>query len=306
MKTIAVLLLAPFLVTACSRTKDRTPIIAVIDGRQVHKSDFDGFLSARLGELTGIETTDLLRSQMLDEFIERQLVLEQAAQAGVSVTQAEIDQATQDNPSGGPARDSAPSRKELVNDLIISKYYKQIVLRDVRPTQEEVQKYLDENHSRLSERAGFVVREIRVEERDRAESLRREAMDGTHDFADLARTNSQAPSADDGGLSRYDEGQLPEVLERAIRPLKPGEVSPVIQSSFGFHLFKLERKIQAHAPEDRRAQIESKRSQLIEELIARKNQEAVDDTVSRLVNGATLQVIDSALGFTYSGRLRHN
>lgn len=306
MKTIALLLLAPFLVAACSRTKDRTPIIALIDGRQVHKSEFDGFLAARLGEFTGIETTDPLRSQMLDEFIERRLVIDQAIQAGISVTESEIDQATQENQRASSAKDSSPSRRELINDLIISKYYKQVILRDVRPSQEEVQKYIDENQVRLAERAGFVVREIRVETRDRAESLRREAMDGRHDFGDLARANSQAPSSDEGGLCRYDEGQLPDVLERAIRPLKPGEVSPVIQSSFGFHLFKIERKIQPHAPDDKRAQVESKRSQLIEELIARKNQEAVDETVSRLVNSANLRVIDSSLGFTYSGRLGHN
>ena len=255
MKEILLLLCSALLISgaACARSRDHTPVIAVINGREMHKSEFERFLAARLGELTGMETPDSLRSQMLDEFVERRLVLDQAVQAGVSVSESEIEQATLDNPQTKASPDSAGSRQELANDLTISKYYRQVVLRDVRPSPDEVQKYIDENRARMADHPGFVVREIRVDTREKAESLRREVVDGRRDFGEVAGASSQAPSSEEGGLSRYDEGKLPEVLERAIRPLRPGDVSPVIQSSFGFHVFKLERRIKPRSPEDRRA-----------------------------------------------------
>ncbi|MGH9827767.1 MAG: peptidylprolyl isomerase, partial [Blastocatellia bacterium] len=126
------------------------------------------------------------------------------------------------------------------------------------------------------------------------------------DFASLARQYSEAPNAEQGGLNYYEEGQLPDVLERAIKVLQPGEISPVIQSNYGFHIFKLERRTQPHTSDDRRAQLDAGRSQLIEEAIERKNQEAVDAAVASLVSSSAIVIKDSALGFTYSGALRHN
>jgi peptidyl-prolyl cis-trans isomerase C/foldase protein PrsA len=136
--------------------------------------------------------------------------------------------------------------------------------------------------------------------------LRREVSEGKRDFAALARLHSDAPSAEAGGLSRYDEGQLPDVLEKAIQPLRPGDVSQVVESGYGFHLFKLEQRIQPHAPDERRAQLDDRRAQLTEELIAQKNQQAVDLALERLLAQASVQIHDATLGFTYTGQLRHN
>jgi parvulin-like peptidyl-prolyl isomerase len=96
------------------------------------------------------------------------------------------------------------------------------------------------------------------------------------------------------------------VLEKPVRQLKPGDVSPVIESNYGFHIFKMEQRIQPHGIEERRSQLDDRRAQLREELIARKNQQAVDIAVERLTSGSQIKINDAALGFTYAGRLRHN
>jgi len=61
-----------------------------------------------------------------------------------------------------------------------------------------------------------------------------------------------------------------------------------------------------HAPEERRSQLDDRRAQLSDELVARKNQQAVDNTIERLTSEATIKINDSALGFTYNGAFRHN
>jgi parvulin-like peptidyl-prolyl isomerase len=88
--------------------------------------------------------------------------------------------------------------------------------------------------------------------------------------------------------------------------LRPGDVSPVIESNYGFHIFQLEQHIQPHALEERRSQLDERRAQLTEELIARRNQEAIDKEIERLITQSRIKIADSALGFPYSGQLGHN
>ena len=299
-------LLFVMMVAGCRAGSHRAPVIATLDGQEVYRNEFERFIAFKVGEVASSETADSLRSQMLDEYIRRRLVLYEAARAGLSVTGAEIEQAAQESPQIKAAAADADTREELMRDLLVQKYYRQVLLRDVRVSDEEVQKYIEQNQSRLTDKPGFFVREIRVQSKADAEALRLEVTEGRRDFASVARLRSDAPNAETGGLARYEDGQLPDVLERAIQPLRPGDVSPVIESGYGFHIFKLERRVQPHAIEERRSQLDDRRAQLAEELIARRNQQAVDAALDRLVSEAGVQIHDSTLGFTYKGQLRHN
>jgi peptidyl-prolyl cis-trans isomerase C/foldase protein PrsA len=308
MKRTAIILLFCLLVgvAACRKHQDHSPVIATVNGEEVTRAEFEQFVAVKIGDVSASETADMLRSQLLDEYLRRRLVLREAARAGLAIAEVEIEQAAQENPQLRAMAADPVSRAEMRRDMLIEKYYRQVVLRDVRVTGDEAQRYIEQNQSRLTDRPGFLVREIRVQTRDEAEGLRRDVTEGKRDFAAVARLHSDAPNAEAGGLSRYDEGQLPDVLERAIQPLRPGDVSQVVESGYGFHLFKLEQRIQPHAPEERRAQLDDRRSQLTEELIAQKNQQAVDAALAGLLERASIQIRDATLGFTYTGQLRHN
>jgi parvulin-like peptidyl-prolyl isomerase len=300
----ALTLIVLSLLAAC-RGSDASPVIAEVNGRDIRRSGFERFLALKMGEFNASDMPDSLRSEMLDEYIIRQLVLEDAARAGVKLGDNELEQTIQNNPQMKTTASSSETREELANDLIVEKYYRQVVLRDLRISAEEVQSYIAQNEARLAERPGFYVREIRVRSRDEAEALRREAVEGKKDFASLARQHSDAPNSEQGGLARYEEANLPDFLEKAIEPLKPGEISPVIQSAFGYHIFLLERRLQPRQEGERRPPDE-RRAQLREEFISRRNQQAVDEAHHRLVSSSRVEIKDAALGFTYTGRLRHN
>jgi peptidyl-prolyl cis-trans isomerase C len=290
----------------CRARGDHSPVIATLNARDIHRDEFEQFLASKMGDISTADVSDLIRSEMLDEYLKRRLVLDEAERMGLNVTSAEIEQSTQDNPQMKSSAASAATREEMARDLLVEKYYRQIALRDVRVSPEEVQRYIEKNQSRLTERPGFLVREIRVQSREEADRLHREVTEGRRDFASVARLHSDAPNAERNGLTRYDEGQLPDVLEKAVQQLRPGDVSPVIESNYGFHMFKLEQRIQPHAPEERRSQLDDRRAQLTEELIARRNQQAVDKAIEQLTSEAKIQITESALGFPYTGQLRHN
>jgi peptidyl-prolyl cis-trans isomerase C len=300
------LLLIAALPAGCRAHGDHSPVIARLNTHEIRRAEFEQFLGAKIGGIATSEGLESVRSQMLDEFLKRRLVLDEAERLGLNVTSAEIEQGSKDNPQMKPSVATAANREEMARDLLVEKYYRQVAIRDVRVYPEEIQQYIEKNQSRLTDRPGFLVREIRVQSREDAVRLHREVTEGRRDFASVARLHSDAPNAEQSGLTRYDEGQLPDVLEKAVKQLRPGDVSPVIESNYGFHMFKLEQRIQPHAPEERRSQLDDRRAQLTEEFIARRNQQAVDREIERLIYQATIQITDSALGFPYTGQLRHN
>ena len=75
---------------------------------------------------------------------------------------------------------------------------------------------------------------------DFAESLRDRILNG-EDFDQLARTYSDDPSsASRGGqLDWFERGRLVPEVEEVVFGLQPGEISEVIRSSFGYHVFKV-------------------------------------------------------------------
>lgn len=60
------------------------------------------------------------------------------------------------------------------------------------------------------------------------------------DFAQLSASYSDAPNALQGGVFGWRaSGKLPTLFVDALKPLQPGQISPLLKSSNGFHLLKL-------------------------------------------------------------------
>ncbi len=63
------------------------------------------------------------------------------------------------------------------------------------------------------------------------------------DFAELARAESDGPGAPSGGAMGWVErGKLIPEIEKAVFALEPGQISPVVKSSLGHHIFRLEER----------------------------------------------------------------
>jgi peptidyl-prolyl cis-trans isomerase D len=64
---------------------------------------------------------------------------------------------------------------------------------------------------------------------------------GGKNFAELAKKESQDPSAEKGGeIGWLNQGQLPEALDKQIFALAQGEISEPIETPVGFHIVKVE------------------------------------------------------------------
>lgn len=79
---------------------------------------------------------------------------------------------------------------------------------------------------------------ILVKSREEADEIL-QALKNGEDFETLAKTRSVGPNAPKGGnLGTINKGDLLPSLDDAIRSLKVNEISDVVESEIGYHIFK--------------------------------------------------------------------
>ncbi len=85
-----------------------------------------------------------------------------------------------------------------------------------------------------------------------AESLRQRAIAG-ESFEDLAREHSQDPgSASRGGdLGFFGRGRMVQPFEEAAFALEPGQISPVVETPYGYHVILVEDRRQPEMGDER-------------------------------------------------------
>lgn len=283
----------------------KTPVIAEVGGQKQYKASFERFLKSRLSDLyqqQSPQENELLQSSLLDEFLARQVILQEAASKGIQATDDELrkeisDQHHQTNVEGNekasPTLVSTERAAEIGNDMIIWKFYKNEVVKNAGVSPDEVRKFYQENPKKYPQQPSFCVREIKVNEAGEAASLRKTALDKPADFAILAKEHSQSPSK--GDLSCYRQGDLPPVLENAVMPLKLGGISTVVQSNFGYHIFQMVKKSDPLPFEKISKKVE-------EDLLRSRNQSLIDDYIGKAVAKAKIRVYSDKLGFNYSGK----
>ena len=112
------------------------------------------------------------------------------------------------------------------------------------------------------------------EARKKSEGLLERARKG-EDFAKLATENSDDPGSKDKG-GEYDffgHGKMVPEFEKAAFALKPGEISDLVETQFGFHIIKLEERRAAASPDAD----EKVRQQIVEKLKQEKLEARIEE-----------------------------
>jgi len=221
------------------------PVLRVEKSEFVN-ADFRAYLQESGGGASGLPAEAL--SRLYDRFVEEKLLLEAARQRGISLSEDEkkeyvARQAVEAVPGGGPATDG-PGALEGAFDRLLVEKYTFLVVRDARVEDGEVRAYYEEHKKDFLYQGRVQVSQILVDTEEKAVSvLRRLERTGEAEFRAIAREESQGPEAARGGvMGVFQPGDLPADMEKVIFALDEGRTSQVVESSYGFHVFRLDRK----------------------------------------------------------------
>jgi parvulin-like peptidyl-prolyl isomerase len=187
-------------------------------------------------------------SRLFDEFVEQKLFLQAARNQKVTLSLAEKKEYlaklaeeswTEEEKATFLESDSGP----FFDKMRVEKYIDEVV-KDVKVDESEIQRYYDLHKSEFFLPERVKVSQILLPTVDKAiEAWDKAKLVSEEGFRALAMSESIGPEASQGGeMGVFQKGQLPGELGDAIFSLREGEVSPVVESSYGFHIFRLDKK----------------------------------------------------------------
>ncbi len=206
-----------------------------------------------------------LGQQVLEGMIVEQLLDEKVKDNNIVVTDEDVVEhlekaAAQQNLTLSDIKEMMEARGQSFDEakqrikkgMVYQKFFEAQWAGKINVTEDEAKKYYDENAKQLEQiRASHILvtprsadpnsdpNEAKAAAKAKAEDLLKQIKDGA-DFAELAKTYSDCPSSKQGGdLGFFSRGQMVPAFEEAAFALKPGQVSDVVESPFGYHIIKV-------------------------------------------------------------------
>ena len=261
-------LLALLALTACNRNKAAppapAPIAAVADGTSIPVSAVQREIDrlrrgAGAGVVDGLEAPPQVEAKdlprlgraLLDPLVDRALLVARAKTAGMTVNDAEVQRAMDARAETARASGQTLAERlaqdgqtpeglaEETRDRLLAEKWVAQQTRGERPSAAEARAYFETHRSEFDTPEQAHALQILVTTAEEAKSLLDQIRKGAS-FEDLARSHGRSPDARKGGdLGWFARGTMPKPFDEACFSLKPGQVSGVVQSSYGYHLFKL-------------------------------------------------------------------
>jgi peptidyl-prolyl cis-trans isomerase C len=167
--------------------------------------------------------------------------------------------------------------------------------------EETLRRYYDNNRRRFVTSALYAASHIlfaarRDDEatfamaRDKAAALREQLVRQPHRFAEFAQGLSDCPSAKVGGaLGQISPGETTPEFEAALDTLAPEELSDPVETRYGVHLIRLDRKIDGE-----QLPFEAVRERIADYLAERVERRASAQYISQLIGRAQIDGFDLA------------
>jgi peptidyl-prolyl cis-trans isomerase C len=252
-------------------------VIATYAGKKFTTDDFKREVDRLPPRSRAQLTTNDRKRQFVDNFILNELLSAQGVAKGYD-KDPEI------------VRQIDDLRQRLVVQRVMRDYQEAPVLSD-----EEIKAYYDQNQ-RLFSGAQIHAAHILVKDETVATQLRAQLDTAPEKFEELAKTNSvdTATAARGGDLGFFGQGRMVAEFERAAFALeKPGDLSPVIHTPFGYHIIKLlERKDGPAKPFD------EVKDRIRVAMVNQRRQEQVNQRFDKLKADAKIDVHEDVLDKT--------
>jgi parvulin-like peptidyl-prolyl isomerase len=260
MRIVPVLILFSFACTTSKGEDERrvvatvndTPIYADALDREVRRGAFD---DDEGGEPT-IASRQAQRKVLLTNLIDRRLLFTEAERQHVVVGIDEVEAAYKRTRAKWSSseidallqrKDVTPAelKRDLRDLLTIKKYLRDHLFARIAVTDKEISDYIEAHPEVQVQPEEVHALHIVVKTEEKAKAILRDIRAGAVAFGEAAEKNSLSPEAEHGGdLGFFTRGSMPSIFDEVCFNLREGEVSEVVGSDYGYHLFKVVEKRQ--------------------------------------------------------------
>ncbi len=304
---------APPAKTEASVQKSPTDVVVKVNGTPITRAEVDRAVQILLSQNRIPQNLDAAtRKQAEDAALDQLIGAEIVYQEGLKLDIKDLDKQVAEKAAQGKARFPSPAEYEAAlktnnltekdilelirKDIVIGKVFEKEITSKVTVTAEEVKKFYDENQDKFKQPESFHASHILIgvkpeatpeekqKAREKAEAIKKKILAG-EDFATLAKAESSCPSSAQGGdLGFFGKGEMVPPFENATAALKPGEVSGVVETQFGYHIIKLVEK-----KEGGTVKLDEAKGDIENYLKQTKTQKAVSEYVAKLKSSAKIE-----------------
>ena len=242
-------------------------IVAVVDQVVITENELADRIKSVTAQLekqgTELPPPAILEKQILERMITDRLQLQYASQTGLRVDDNQLDKTIEriagQNEMDIPAFKKAllddgiqyrKFREDIRNEIILARLREREVDNRINITESEIDSFITmqtaSNSNDEYEISHILIRAGEDTSPDDLKKLRAKAEDALEqlkagkDFAKISASFSDAPNAlEGGGLGWKNGSQMPALFLDAIKPLKAGDLTPILRSPNGFHILKV-------------------------------------------------------------------
>lgn len=304
-------------------------IVAIVGEEIILKSDIENAYLQEQGQGLVSSSSDY-KTELLEKQLIQKLLLAQAQIDSISVTEEQVENAVANRIEyfisniGSQERLEAYFGKSLeeikddmrgpLRELLITEQMQQKIVEKIRITPSEVRNYFKrlpkDSLPEMPDRYELqqIVLRPRISDaekeriRERLREYREQILKGEKTFNTLAVLYSEDPgSATRGGeLGYIPRNQLDPAFAEAAFNLKPGKISKIVESEFGFHIIQLI---------DRQGEKINVRHILLQPKIAEEEKEEALlrlDTIRQYINENKMTFEEAAMYFSSDKQTRNN
>jgi parvulin-like peptidyl-prolyl isomerase len=304
---------APAAMQAAAPDAELPEVVARVNGDPIPREEFERAVRSaevRAGQVVPASLRAAVHDRVLDRLVVFHLLLQESETRQLVVDDADVDAEIARIREGFPSAEAFEAqlgewgttleelRTERRRDLLIAKLIDADVTPRIAVGDEAVRAFYEQHPDQFAETEAVRASHILIEtesdaapaERDdaraRAEAIRSEAAAAGADFAALAREHSDdsATAPAGGDLGFVVRGQTVPPFEEALFALQPGEIGPVAESRFGFHV------IGAHGRRDARVvPFEEAGGGIRRMLVAQARQALTAELIARLRSAGEIE-----------------
>lgn len=249
------------------KTSDGT--VATVNGIVITQDDFDIEMEhvrsqfARRGRPLSEPQLANIKKRVLETLISRELLYQESQKKDIKIEDKEVNEQLDLVKKRFPNENEYKVALQKMNisedelklqiqeGLAIQQFVDNYLVQEVKVTETEVKDFYTNNPDMFKQpeqiKASHILIKVDTQAdkstKDQANKKIKEIqkkLETGEDFTSLAKRFSEGPSNVKGGdLGYFNRGQMVKPFEDAAFKLKPGEVSDIVETRFGYHLIKV-------------------------------------------------------------------